>query len=52
MPKGTQKEPWSVHLNPNGRIPVLVDRSGRAAEAAGFAGFQTAMILLHLELHY
>ena len=42
-----QKEPWFIKLNPNGRIPVLVDRSRN-----NFAVFETAAILLYLEQHY
>jgi len=45
--KNTQKEPWFIKLNPNGRIPVLVDRSRN-----NFAVFETAAILLYLEKHY
>ncbi|KZP25359.1 glutathione S-transferase [Athelia psychrophila] len=42
-----QKEPWFIKLNPNGRIPVLVDRSRN-----NFNVFETAAILLYLEQHY
>lgn len=42
-----QKEPWFIKLNPNGRIPALVDRSRN-----NFAVFETAAILLYLEQHY
>jgi len=42
-----QKEPWFIKLNPNGRIPVLVDRSRN-----DFVVFETAAILLYLTLHY
>ncbi|KAJ7179187.1 glutathione S-transferase-like protein [Mycena filopes] len=42
-----QKEPWFIALNPNGRIPVLVDRS-----RDNFIIFETAAILLYLEQHY
>ncbi|KZT09347.1 glutathione S-transferase, partial [Laetiporus sulphureus 93-53] len=42
-----QKEPWFIELNPNGRIPVLVDR-----KRGGFVVFETAAILLYLEQHY
>ena len=45
--KGTQKEPWFIQLNPNGRIPVLVDRN-----RDDFTVFETAAILLYLEQHY
>ena len=42
-----QKEPWFIKLNPNGRIPVLVDR-----KRDNFTVFETAAILLYLEQHY
>ncbi|KAH7930116.1 glutathione S-transferase [Leucogyrophana mollusca] len=42
-----QKEPWFIKLNPNGRIPVLVDRTRN-----NFPVFETAAILLYLEQHY
>ncbi|OAX44279.1 glutathione S-transferase [Rhizopogon vinicolor AM-OR11-026] len=45
--KNTQKEPWFIKLNPNGRIPVLVDR-----QRENFVVFETAAILLYLEQHY
>jgi glutathione S-transferase len=38
--KGEQKEPWFLSLNPNGRIPVLVDD--------GFPIFESGAILIHL----
>ncbi|PPQ89677.1 hypothetical protein CVT25_013864 [Psilocybe cyanescens] len=40
---GVQKEPWFLEMNPNGRIPVLVDRVRQ-----GFVVFETAAILLYL----
>jgi len=49
-----QKEPWFINtLNPNGRIPVLVDRNRPTTTGAeGFAIFETAAILLYLSQHY
>ncbi|EMD40126.1 hypothetical protein CERSUDRAFT_81426 [Gelatoporia subvermispora B] len=45
--KNVQKEPWFIKLNPNGRIPVLVDTNRDS-----FTVFETAAILLYLEQHY
>jgi len=45
--KNTQKEPWFIKLNPNGRIPVIVDRA-----RDNFPVFETAAILLYLQQHY
>lgn len=45
--RNVQKEPWFINLNPNGRIPVLVDRARE-----DFVVFETAAILLYLEQHY
>lgn len=41
------QEPWFIKLNPNGRIPVLVDHSRN-----DFVIFETAAILLYLVQHY
>jgi len=45
-----QKEPWFIALNPNGRIPVLVDRSRKPEP--DFSVFETAAILLYLARKY
>jgi len=49
-----QKEPWYIDtLNPNGKIPVLVDRNRPTTTGAeGFAVFETAAIMLYLSQHY
>ena len=36
MQKKEQKEPWFLKLNPNGRIPVIVDHDN-----GGFAVFES-----------
>lgn len=45
--KNIQKEPWFIKLNPNGRIPVIVDRSNN-----DFPVFETAAILMYLQQRY
>ncbi|KAJ7147516.1 glutathione S-transferase [Mycena crocata] len=45
--KTEQKEPWFLKLNPNGRIPVIVDRARN-----NFAVFETGAILAYLGEHY
>ena len=49
-----QKEKWYIDtLNPNGKIPVLVDRNRPSTTGAeGFAVFESAAILLYLSQHY
>jgi glutathione S-transferase len=42
-----QKEPWFIKLNPNGRIPTIIDRS-----RGNFNVFETSAILLYLAQHY
>lgn len=43
LARGEQKEPWFLALNPNGRIPVIVDR-----DEGDFAVFETGAIMIWL----
>jgi len=47
LAKNEQKEEWFLKINPNGRIPALVDPN-----RDNFAVFETSAILLYLEKHY
>ncbi|KAJ3714777.1 glutathione S-transferase C-terminal-like protein [Lentinula raphanica] len=45
--KGEQKDPWFIAINPNGRIPAIVDHHRN-----NFVVFETAAILVYLQQHY
>jgi len=45
--KNTQKQPWYTALNPNGRIPTIVDHNRDS-----FPVFEGIAILLYLQRHY
>jgi len=47
LAENVQKEPWFIKLNPNGRIPVITDRS-----RVDFSVFESGAILLYLAQHY
>ncbi|GAA5824009.1 hypothetical protein JCM11251_003378 [Rhodosporidiobolus azoricus] len=45
--KNEQKEPWYLQINPNGRIPAVIDRDRKDQRI-----WETGSILLYLSKHY
>ena len=43
LAKNEQKEPWFLAINPNGRIPAIVDH-----DCGGLAVFESGAIMIHL----
>ena len=43
-----QKEEWFLKLNPNGRIPVIVDHAGKDGQDQDIVVFETGAIMIYL----
>jgi GSH-dependent disulfide-bond oxidoreductase len=48
LSKQEQKEPWFLALNPNGRIPVIVDSAADGTGGGDFAVFESGAIMIYL----
>jgi glutathione S-transferase len=45
--QNVQKEPWYIHVNPNGRTPTIIDH-----DKGGYAVMEGLAILNYLTRHY
>lgn len=52
MSRNEQKEDWFLKMNPNGRIPTLLDPNNTATHPDGFPVMESMAILLYLEKKY
>lgn len=52
MGKNQQKEDWFLKMNPNGRIPTILDPNNTATHADGFPVMESLAIMLYLEKKY
>lgn len=50
--KNVQKEEWFLKMNPNGRIPTILDPNNTATDEKGFAVMESMAIMLYLEKKY
>lgn len=50
MSKNQQKEDWFLKMNPNGRIPTILDPNNTATDDKGFAVMESMSIMLYLEV--
>jgi glutathione S-transferase len=45
---GVQKEDWYLKINPNGRIPAIVDHDLKDDDGTGFAVFESGALMIYL----
>lgn len=48
--KNEQKEDWFLNMNPNGRIPTILDPNNTATDDKGFPVMESMAIMLYLEV--